>query len=74
MRHYHRDADFRIVKQRDHLVDALRYAIMMKRSGRPRSDCDGVGFGSMPYAGQRRTSSAEPQIAKGLDFDLFGLS
>jgi Terminase RNaseH-like domain len=71
LRHYHRNEDFKIVKQRDDLVSALRYAIMMRRNGKARSDCEGVGFGSMPYAGQRRDRSAEPQIAKGLDFDLF---
>jgi phage terminase large subunit-like protein len=74
LRHYHRNEDFKIVKQRDDLVSALRYAVMMRRSGRARSDCEGVGFGNMPYAGQRRDRSAEPQIAKGLDFDLFGLT
>jgi phage terminase large subunit-like protein len=70
MRTYHRDQDFRVVKERDHLIDAMRYAIMMRRSGRARSECDGVGFGTMPFAGQKR-DRREPQIAKGLDFDLF---
>jgi hypothetical protein len=58
------------VKQRDDLVSAFRYAVMMRRSGRTRSECDGVGFGTMPFAGQRRERSG-PQLAKGLDFDLF---
>ena len=70
LRTYHRDEDFRIVKQRDDLVSALRYAIMMRRSGRTRSECDGVGFGTMPYAGQRRDRS-QAEVARGLDFDLF---
>jgi hypothetical protein len=64
LRHYHRNEDFKIVKQRDDLVSALRYAVMMRRNGKARSDCDGVGFGSMPYAGQRRTGSG-PQYARG---------
>jgi hypothetical protein len=34
LRNYHRDEDFRIVKQRDDLVSAMRYAIMMRRQGR----------------------------------------
>jgi hypothetical protein len=55
--HYHRDENFRIVKKRDDLVSALRYAVMMRRSGKPRSECDGIGFGNMPFAGQR----ADPQ-------------
>jgi hypothetical protein len=44
---------------------------MMRRHGRLRSDCDGIGNGSMPYAGQRRDRSHELQMASGLDFDLF---
>jgi phage terminase large subunit-like protein len=53
MRNYHRDEDFKIVKQRDDLVSALRYAIMMRRSGKSLADCEGVGFGSQPFAAQR---------------------
>jgi phage terminase large subunit-like protein len=71
MRHYHRDQDFRIVKQRDDMVSALRYAVMSKRRGKPMSECDGVGFGPMQFAGQRATSR-EPRLARGIDFDLFG--
>ena len=59
------------MKQRDDLVSALRYAVMMRRSGKSMSECDGVGFGNMPYAGQRRDRSSGPQYAKGLDFNLF---
>jgi hypothetical protein len=71
IRHYHRDEDYRIVKQQDDLVSALRYAIMMRRHGKARSECDGVGYGRMPYAGQRRERSGEATLAKGLDFNLF---
>jgi phage terminase large subunit-like protein len=70
LRHYHRDEDYRIVKQRDDLISALRYAIMMRRSGKPRSECEGIGYGTMPFAGQRLRSH-EPQLATGLDFDVF---
>jgi hypothetical protein len=70
LRTYHRDEDYRIVKQRDDLVSALRYAVMMRRQGRTRSECDGVGFGNMPFAAQRRDRSG-PQIAHGMDFNLF---
>ena len=70
LRNYHRDENFKIVKQRDDLVSALRYAIMMRRSGKPLNDCEGIGYGAMPYARQRRSSSSrEPQIADGVDFD-----
>jgi Terminase RNaseH-like domain len=57
MRHYHRDEDFRLVKQRDDLVSALRYSTMMRRHGKARSECEGVGFGPMPYARQQRDRS-----------------
>jgi hypothetical protein len=49
---------------------ALRYAIKMRRQGRTRSECNGVGFGTVPFAGQRRDLS-ERQVARGLDFNLF---
>lgn len=71
LRHYHRDQDYRIVKQRDDLVSALRYAIMMKRHGKPLAEYDGIGYGAMPYAGQRRDRSSEAEIARGVDFDVF---
>jgi phage terminase large subunit-like protein len=50
LRHYHRDADFKIVKERDDLVSALRYAYMMRRKGKLRSECDGIGGSGLPYA------------------------
>ncbi len=71
LRHYHRDQDYRLVKQRDDLVSALRYAIMMKRLGKPLADYDGIGFGAMPYAGQRRDRSGDATLAQGIDFDVF---
>ena len=64
IRNYHRDEDFKIVKQRDDLVSALRYAIMARRSGKALSDCDGVGYGALPYAGQR-SQQRQPQFARG---------
>jgi hypothetical protein len=70
LRTYHRDEDYGIVKQCDDLVSTLRYAIMMRRQGRTRSECDGVGFGNMPSVGQRRDRSGQ-QIARGLDFNVF---
>jgi phage terminase large subunit-like protein len=71
LRNYHRDEDFKIVKQRDDLVSALRYAIMMRRNGKALSDCDGVGYGAMPFAGQRREQGGASQMARGVDFDVF---
>src|SRR5262249_51250853 len=73
LRYYHRDENFKMVKQRDDEVSALRYAVMMKRSGKALSDCDGVGFGKEFYAHQRRQNAggSGPQTAKDVDFDLF---
>jgi phage terminase large subunit-like protein len=71
LRNYHRDEDFRIVKQRDDLVSALRYGVMMRRSGKVLSDCDGIGYGVMPFAEQRLHRGRDQQIADGTDFDLF---
>jgi hypothetical protein len=53
MRNYHRDEDFRIVEQRDDLVSALRYAIMMKRQGKGLNECEGISHGNLPYAFRR---------------------
>jgi hypothetical protein len=73
MRHYHRNEDFKIVKQRDDLISAFRYAVMMKRNGKPKLECEGVGhgYGPMPFAAQRRRNADEVEIAKDMDFPLF---
>jgi phage terminase large subunit-like protein len=72
IRHYHRDENFKIVKSRDDLVSAMRYAIMMRRLGKALTDCDGVGFGQAFYAHQRRAAGGGggPLMAKDVDFDL----
>jgi hypothetical protein len=55
----------------------MRYAIMMRRSGKALSDCEGIGYGAMPYAGQRRDRSSEQRYARGTpnhpdgDFDIW---
>jgi phage terminase large subunit-like protein len=76
MRHYHRDDNFRIVKTRDDLVSAMRYAIMMRRSGKALKECDGTGIsghGDAYYAHQRRGANGgnATQVAKNVDFDVF---
>jgi hypothetical protein len=48
------------VKQRDDLASAMRYAIMMRRSGKPLSECDGIG--SLPYARQQSQRSDENDL------------
>jgi Terminase RNaseH-like domain len=70
LRHYHRDENYKIVKVRDDLVSALRYAVMMKRYGKPIKECEGIGHGPLPYAAQRRRREG-PITCEGLDFDLW---
>jgi hypothetical protein len=50
------------IKQRDDLISALRHAILMRRQGKPLSDCEGVGYGNMPYAKQRPERSRGPNL------------
>jgi hypothetical protein len=77
VRAYHRDEDFKINKGRDHLIDALRYGVMVRRLGKARSKCEGIGFGPPPYAGQQRDGGARSGFAIGSanhpggSFDLF---
>jgi phage terminase large subunit-like protein len=66
---YHRDENLKVVAVRDDVLSAIRYAHMSRRLGKALSECDGVGYGGMPYSGQRRNH--EPRLARGLDFDLF---
>jgi hypothetical protein len=40
---YHRDEDYRIVPLRDDLISAVRYAFMMRRSGKLLGACDEYG-------------------------------
>jgi hypothetical protein len=63
LRNYHRNEDFKIVKQRDDLVSAMRYAVMMWRQGKALQECEGVGFGTMPYATQRPNRSGQQRFA-----------
>jgi phage terminase large subunit-like protein len=40
---YHRDEDYKIVPLRDDLISAVRYAFMMRRSGKPLDGCEAYG-------------------------------
>lgn len=62
-RGYHRDTNGKVVKERDHVLDATRYAVMMKRYARPGP----IGAGSFMTTARRST----PQLATGVEFDLF---
>ena len=69
LRNYHRDEDFRLVKQRDDLVSAMRYAIMMRRAGKPLSNCEPIpGFGRYQDfldAGRSGLNRSTPRFARG---------
>jgi phage terminase large subunit-like protein len=40
---YHRDEEYKIVRLRDDLISAVRYAFMMRRSGKVLDECDTYG-------------------------------
>jgi len=81
---YHRAEDYKIVKLRDDLISAVRYAFMMRRSGKLTDECEmygrapGVSDGSQymprPWRSDRRRES---QFARGTpshpdgSFDVF---
>lgn len=74
---YHRDEDYKIVRLRDDLISAARYAFMMRRSGKLSAECD--SYGVAPGVGSRVQYDPRPQqrpvrqqqMAKGIEFDLF---
>jgi phage terminase large subunit-like protein len=70
-RGYHRK-DNEVVKIRDDLLDASRYAMMMRRYFKPRTECD-PGFDGTPWStGGGSRGGGGPQLATGIDFDVFG--
>jgi phage terminase large subunit-like protein len=74
---YHRDEDYKVVKLRDDLISAARYAFMMRRNGKNLSDCEmymrhpGLGDQYDPRPPSRLRSDPPAGLAAGLDFDLF---
>jgi phage terminase large subunit-like protein len=67
---YHRDEDYKIVRQRDDLISAARYAFMMRRKGKVRDECE--GYGRAPgLGGYSAARTAGPKIAHGVDFNVF---
>jgi hypothetical protein len=76
--HYHRDEDYKIVRLRDDLISAVRYAFMMRRLGKMRDGCELYGRApgvASPEAYDPRPRrieyGAEPTVAWNVDFDLF---
>jgi hypothetical protein len=74
---YHRDEDYKIVRLRDDLISAVRYAFMMRRLGKVPNDCEpygrapGVPSPDIYDPRPRREQSKGPQLATGIDFPLF---
>jgi len=73
---YHRDEDYKIVRLRDDLISAVRYAFMMRRSGRLSTECE--SYGVAPGLDMRTQYDPRPQqrrpgqqMARGIDFDVF---
>jgi hypothetical protein len=74
---YHRDEDYKIVKLRDDLLSSMRYAFMMRRSGKQLDTCESYGRAPGvaapgtydPRPPSRRSDG--PQLATGVDFPLF---
>jgi phage terminase large subunit-like protein len=72
---YHRDEDYKIVPLRDDLISAVRYAFMMRRSGRRLDECEAYGrspgvdvidiYDPRPRPAQRNPPQATP------DWDIF---
>ena len=56
LRHYHRNEDYKLVKEREDLICALRYACMMRRHGKRLDECDGIGYGPTPFAFHHRAN------------------
>ena len=66
---YHRK-DGEIVRLRDDVLAAARYGMMMRRCFKKFEECSAwEGGGHWPAASGRRRS--EPQVARGMDFDVF---
>ena len=61
---YHRDEDYKIVRLRDDLISAARYAFMMRRKGKARGECEGYGrapgTGSIPWLVESQNHSKSP--------------
>lgn len=77
---YHRDEEWKIVRQRDDLMSATRYAHMMRRFGRQLDDCE--EYNKAPGVHDPGRYDPRPKwlfnakgrgnvMADGIDFDPF---
>ena len=67
---YHRK-DGEIVRLRDDALSAARYGMMMRRHFKNLDECGGGPMSGGWPIGSSRRGVGEPQMASGLDFDLF---
>jgi hypothetical protein len=76
---YHRQEDYKIVKLRDDLISAVRYAFMGRHHGKAWDHCD--DYGRAPGAGSpdafdprprpRQQGASQIQVARDMDWDPF---
>ena len=64
MRLLHTNEKDQIVKERDHLCDALRYAVAMREHGKELDMIKGVGYGTSMFSRQQPARQM-PQYARG---------
>ena len=68
IRHYHRDHDYRVSKQRDDLISAFTICgVMMKHRGKPRWECEGIGSGRCPMPAMCRAAAASQRATGSRD-------
>jgi phage terminase large subunit-like protein len=70
---YHRDDDLKVVALRDDVLSAVRYAHMMRRSGKPLSECGGTSSYGSPYnrGGGGGSAGGAIPVARDMDWDPF---
>jgi phage terminase large subunit-like protein len=72
---YHRNEDYKIVRLRDDLISAVRYAFMMRRHGKPLDECE--AYGRVPGVDGAQYDPRPPRISNrhggriSQDFDVF---
>jgi hypothetical protein len=74
---YHRDEDYKIVRLRDDLISATRYAFMMRRNGKLLDECEpygrapGVDTSDMLYDPRPPRQPRSNSYLARADFDIF---
>jgi phage terminase large subunit-like protein len=71
---YHRDEDYKIVRLRDDLISAARYAFMMRRHGKLLDACENYGLApgvDIYHPRPMRRDVSHETLAQGVEFDVF---